>query len=45
MIDSALKSSVSNKRLDLVLCTMDDVINEQLYEKSITLANDVAVGM
>ncbi len=45
MIDSASKSSVSNEELDLVLCTMDDVIIEQLYEESISLANEVAARM
>ncbi len=28
-----------------MLCTMDDVIIEQLYEESISLANEVAAGM
>ncbi len=45
MIDSASKSSVSDEELDLVLCTMDDVIIEQLYEESISLANEVNTGM
>ncbi len=45
MIDGASKSSVSDEELDLVLCAMDDVIFEQLYEESISLANEVAAGM
>ncbi len=44
-IDSASKSSVSNEELNLVLCTMDDVIIERLYEESIFLANEVTAGM
>ncbi len=45
VIDSASKSSVSDEELDLVLCTMDDVIIERLYIESISLANEVATGM
>ncbi len=45
VIDSASKSSVSNDELDLVLCTMDDVIIEELYEESNSLANEVAAGV
>ncbi len=43
-IDIASKSSVSHEELDLMLCTMDNVIIEQLYEESISLANEVALG-
>ncbi len=45
MIDSASKPSVSNEERDCVLCTMDDVILEQLYEESISLTNEVAARM
>ncbi len=45
MIDSISKSSVSVEELDLVICTMDDVIIEQLYEESISFAIEVAAGM
>ncbi len=37
--------SVSHEEIDLVLCTMDDFIIEQLYEESISLSNEVAAGM
>jgi hypothetical protein len=40
-----LKSSGSDEELDLVLCTMDDVIIEQLIEESISSVNEVAAGM
>ncbi len=36
---------MSHKEHDLELCTMDDVIIEQLIEGSISLANEVAAGM
>ncbi len=36
---------MSNEELDLVLRTMDDVIVQQLYEESISLAKDAAAGM
>jgi len=44
VIDSPSKSSVSQE-LDLVLCTMDDVIIEELIEESNSSANEVAAGM
>ncbi len=36
---------MSHEELVLVLCTMDDVIIDQLYEESISSANEVADGM
>ncbi len=45
VIDSASKSSASHEELDLVLCTMDDIIIEQLIEESISLANEVTATM
>ena len=36
---------MSNEELDLVLCTMDDVIIEQSCVESISLASEVAAGM
>ncbi len=44
MIDSPSKSSVSQE-LDLVLCTMDDIIIEELTEESNSSANEVAARM
>ena len=44
MIDSPSKSSVSLE-LDLVRCTMDDIIIEELIEESNSSANEVATGM
>ena len=35
----------SDEELDLVLCTMDDIIIEQLIEESISTANEVAPRM
>ncbi len=45
VVDSASLSSVSDEELDLVLCVMDDIIIEQLYEESISLAKEVAAGI
>ncbi len=39
MIESALKSSRSDEEIDLVLCTMDDIIIEQLTEVTVSSGN------
>ena len=44
-VDNALKCSESGEELDLVLCTMDDVIIEQWIEESISTANEVSARM
>ncbi len=40
--ESVFESSTSNEELDLVLCTMDDIIIELLIQESISSANGVA---
>ncbi len=44
-VEIALKNTRSDKKLDLVLCTMDDVPNEQIIEEFISSTNEVAAGM
>ncbi len=45
VVNSALKTSASNEEIDLVRCTMDDIIIEQLIEKTVSSENEVVVGM
>ena len=44
-VDNAWKCFESDDELDLVLCTMDDVIIEHLIEESISTANEFAARM
>ncbi len=43
--DSVSKSAMSHEEIDLVLCTIIDVIIEQKNEESISLADEVAEGI